>query len=93
MEPHPEKSGILVLGSKKFQAKIKDKIKREPISLHKFVLKMKLDDKYLGQIFDSSLATSAFSTVKDRAGKIKGASLEIKQIIEEKFPIPAPSLQ
>ena len=45
--------------------------------------KIKLDDKYLGQIFASSLATSAFSTVKDRAGQIKGAALEIKQIIED----------
>ena len=31
----------------------------------------------------SDLATSALETVKDRVGKIKGASMEIKAIIEE----------
>ena len=51
--------------------------------MQKFVLKVKLEDKYLGQIIGSSLATSACCTVKDRAGKIKGAALEIKQIIED----------
>ena len=31
----------------------------------------------------SDIATSALETVKDRVGKIKGASIEIKAIIEE----------
>ena len=55
----------------------------KPISLQSFVQKVKHKDKYLGQIIGSSLATSAFGTVKYRTGKIKGAALELKHIIED----------
>ena len=44
---------------------------------------MKDVDKYLGQTIGSNLATSAVNTVKERAGKIKGAAMEVKQIIED----------
>ena len=37
----------------------------------------------MGQIIKSSLSTNALATAQDRAGKIKGATLEIKQIIED----------
>ena len=46
-------------------------------------MKEKDKDKYLGQVIKSNIATSALETVKDRVGKIKGASIEIKAIIEE----------
>ena len=37
----------------------------------------------MGQIFESDLRTSALATVKDRQGKIKGAAIEVKSIIED----------
>ena len=46
-------------------------------------MQIKLSDKYLGQTFQSDLATSALATVKDRQGKIKGATIEIRSIIED----------
>ena len=58
-------------------------MEKNPISFSKFNLKEKDKNKYLGQIIKSDLATSALKTVKDRVGKIKGASIEIKAIIEE----------
>ena len=40
--------------------------------------------KYLGQIIHSGgLARSSLATVQERIGRIKGATLEIKSIIEE----------
>ena len=37
---------------------------------------------YLGQTIESNLAVSTLETVKSRAGKIKGAAMEVKAIIE-----------
>ena len=40
--------------------------------------------KYLGQIFHSEgLSRSAEATVEERSGRIRGAALEIKSIVEE----------
>ena len=47
------------------------------------MLKCKSEEKYLGQPIKSALSTSALATAQDRAGKVKGAKLEIKQIIED----------
>ena len=54
-----------------------------PIDFMKFNLKEKEKDKYLGQMIESNLAASALATVQERSGKIKGAAIEIKGIIEE----------
>ena len=44
---------------------------------------LKTNEKYLGQILETNNATSALATVKHRAGRIKGATMEIKSIVEE----------
>ena len=76
---HPDKSGLLLLGSVVFKDKIKKNIKESPIFLDKFSLQIKLSDKYLGQTFQSDLATSALATVKDRQGMLKEATIEIRR--------------
>jgi hypothetical protein len=83
LDAHPDKSGILVLGSLSFQNKIKKELQEEPIHFGQFPLKIKTEDRYLGHIIKSNLASSALATVKERSGKIKGAALEIKQIVED----------
>ena len=83
LHAHPDKSGLLMLGSKEFQENTKKSMKETSIYLDNFCLQTKLSDKYLGQIFQSDLSTSALATVKDRQGKLKGAAIEIKSIIED----------
>ena len=83
LDAHPDKSGYLVLGSPTYINMIKEDIKQDPIYLNNFRLKLKTEEKYLGHLLKSSLSTSALATAQDRAGKIKGATLEIKQIIED----------
>ena len=83
LDAHPDKSGIVILGSKRFKSKIKDELKKEPIRFNNFDLKIKTEDKYLGQMIESDLSTSALATVLERSGKIKGAGIEVKQIIED----------
>ena len=43
-----------------------------------------MKDKYLGQIIhEDGLAASAAATVKDRAGKFKGAVFKIRSVVEK----------
>ena len=50
----------------------------------KFQVKQKVSDKYLGQILHSGgVEASAEATVLERSGRIKGATIEIKSIVEE----------
>ena len=50
----------------------------------KFPVKQKISEKYLGQVLHSGgVECSAQATVMERSGKIKGASMEIKSIVEE----------
>ena len=66
---HPDKTGYLILGTKKYADKTRKEIKGSPIDFGKFNLQEKDKDKYLGQIFKSNLATSALATVQDRVGR------------------------
>ena len=83
LEAHHDKSGLLILGSKKYKDRMKKEVERSPILFNKFSLQTKSQDKYLGQIFESDLKTSALATVTSRQGKIKGAAIEVKSIIED----------
>ena len=83
LEAHPEKSGIIIVGSKSFKEKVKKEILENPIEFHNFKLDVKIKEKYLGQMIESNLASSALATVKERAGKIKGAAMEVKSIVED----------
>ena len=49
-----------------------------------FKLKQKESDRYLGQVLHGGgLDQSAEATVQERTGRIRGATMEIKSIIEE----------
>ena len=66
-----------------YKEKIRQDLKENAIQLDGFKLQTKCLDKYLGQVIKSDLASSALATVQDREGKIKGAAIEIKSIIED----------
>ena len=83
LEAHPEKSGILIMGSKKYKKEVGRQLEETSIYLNKFQLKTKENYKYLGQVFQSNLSESALATVQEKAGKIKGAALEVKSVIED----------
>ena len=75
---HPDKTGYLILGSKKNMKGVRKELSSCPIDFMKFNLKEKEKDKYLGQVIESNLAASALATVQERSGKIKGAAIEIR---------------
>ena len=56
----------------------------DPIKLDSFVTKEKMVDKYLGDLFSSEgLGESILETIKDRAGKVKTAMMDVKGVMED----------
>ena len=83
LEAHPDKTCYLILGSEKFKKEAQEEMDTCPIQFNKFTLQEKKADKYLGQVIKSNLSESALATVQQRSGKIKGATMQIKAIIED----------
>ena len=77
LEAHPDKSGLIVLGSEKYKETIRKDLEEIPIYLTNFKLEFKESEKYLGQLIHSNLSRSALETVKSRAGKVKGTAMEV----------------
>ena len=84
LEAHPDKTSYIVCGPPEFKQKVKEDMQKNPLVFGNFEVKEKESDKYLGQVLHGGgLSESALATVKERAGRIKGATIEIKSIIEE----------
>ena len=84
LDAHPDKTCFIVCGSKQFREKVERDLESNPLMFGTFPVKQKISDKYLGQVLHSGgVECSAQATVMERSGKIKGASMEIKSIVEE----------
>ena len=71
LKVHPDKTGFIVMGCKKYKEKVYTELKENPIMVGKFVTTEKEVDKYLGDLMHSDgLAASVEATVKDRTGKV-----------------------
>ena len=86
---HPDKTCYIVCGSKNFKTKVEQDLIDKPLVFDTFNVKQRVSDKYLGQVLHSGgLGCSATATVHDRKGRIKGATMEIRSIVEE-YPMQA----
>ena len=84
LEAHPDKTCFIVCGSRKYRAKVEDDLDKSKLTFGTFPVKRRECDRYLGQMLHGGgLDRSAEATVQERAGRIKGATMEIKTIIEE----------
>jgi hypothetical protein len=84
LDAHPDKTCFLICGSKSFKDKAEKDLKANPLMFATFPVKQKVSDKYLGQVLHSDgVEASATATVQERSGKIKGATMEIRSIVEE----------
>ena len=84
LDAHPDKTCFLVCGSKTFKEKAQKELEGNPLMFDKFPVKQKVSDKYLGQVlYSRGVEASAEATVLARSGRIKGATMEIKSIVEE----------
>ena len=81
---HPDKTCFSVCGSKDFKQKAERDLQTSQLKFDTFQVTQRISNKYLGQTLHSGgVECSAEATVKVRVGRIKGATMEIKSIVEE----------
>jgi hypothetical protein len=79
-----DKTSCLCMGSKKQKDIVRRELEVNPLMCGGFETKLKEQFKWLGQILSSGgLSESVAATIQDREGKIRGACLEISQIIND----------
>jgi hypothetical protein len=79
-----DKTVCLVMGSRKQKQDVWSEIESQPLMCGNFETKMKNSFKWLGQILSTGgLSESVAETVAAREGKIRGACLEIGQIVND----------
>ena len=84
LQAHPDKSCFIVCGSKEYKKKIKEELILTPLSVGEFIMKQEVMVKYLGMILhEDGVQASIRATVEDRIGKIRGATFEIRALIED----------
>ena len=84
LQLNKDKSVLIVMGTKNQKKKIMEEIQKDPIMCGDVQMKVKVADKWLGQQLSSDgLAGSIEATVQAREAKIKGASLEVANIIND----------
>ena len=70
LEAHPDKTGFIVCGSKKYKEKVESDLKSNPLMFGTFPLKQRECDRYLGQMLHGGgFDKSAEATVQERAGR------------------------
>ena len=84
LEAHPDKTCYIICGSKRFKERAENDLRVNPLVFGTFPVKQRVSDKYLGQVIHSGgVESSATATVQERTGRIRGATMEIKSIVEE----------
>jgi hypothetical protein len=79
-----DKSVALVIGSKKQKECIRTELEARPLMCGKVVMNLVDADKWLGQQLSSGgLSQSVAATVAAREGRVRGACLEIADIVED----------
>jgi hypothetical protein len=79
-----EKTVCLVMGTNKQKRKVKLELEAQPLMCGEFETELKDQFKWLGQILSSGgLSDSVSCTVAAREGKIRGACIEITQIVND----------
>ena len=84
LQAHEDKTCFVVFGNKEYMDKIKNELEHSPLMFGTFPMLQRVSERNLGQILQSGgLSESAKATVEERFGNIRGATLEIKSIVEE----------
>ena len=79
-----DKTSYILIGSKKQTSDIRRELESNPLMCGGFETNIKEQFKWLGQILSSGgLSESVKATIEDREGKIRGACLEIGQIVND----------
>ena len=78
------KTVCIILGSKKQKEEVRKEMRRNPLMCGDFETREVEADKWLGQqVSGGGLAASVFATVASREAKVRGACLEIADIVND----------
>ena len=84
LELNRDKSVCIILGSKKQKLEASKELEQNPLKCGDFITKEKAVEKWLGQFISAAgLTDSVAKTVEAREGKIRGACMEIAQIVSD----------
>ena len=84
LDLNTDKTVYIVIGNKKVSEKLRDDIKKEPLTINNTEIKEKEKYKYLGDIIHKDgLSASADATVKAREGRTTSVIIEIKSILDD----------
>ena len=79
-----DKTTFLIIGSRKQKQSILKELEEKPLMCGEFKTEMQPSFKWLGQtLSEGGLSESVSATVEARAGKIRGACLEVAQIVND----------
>ena len=84
LQLNKDKSVLIIMGTKSQKRKILEEMENDPIMCGDVKMKVKSADKWLGQqLSTNGLADSVEATVQAREAKIRGAALEIANIVND----------
>ena len=79
-----DKTVCILMGSRKQKEEVREEMRRKPLMCGMFETKEVEEDKWLGQqVSGGGLAASVYATVASREAKVRGACLEIADIIND----------
>ena len=84
LELNQTKTIYMLMGSRKQLKEAREELAARPLTCGSFVTEERQVDKWLGQVLSSKgLADSVAETIAAREGKIRGAALEIADVVND----------
>ena len=81
---HPDKTVLILIGTKKFMQEANEEIKKDPIKFGDFKVKVVDEEVYLGDVISArGLEASIDGTVRKRLGKVRGAMYECRAVMSD----------
>ena len=83
LDYHNSKSGMIIIGGRKFQKKTRESLSRNPVNFCGKPMTVFDSERYLGEIIGHSLSESVFLTIMKRKGLVQRLISEIRVTIDD----------
>ena len=86
LKAHPDKSRMVVMGSKKFRDKVKKELEADPVMVQGFKLQMSECETYLGaEISEKGARDSVSKSIKKRIKQAFVKEIQLSKILESEW--------
>ena len=84
LEAHPDKSRLVILGSKKIRDEMKEKLEKDPVMVQGWEMKTSESETYLGyQINEKGARESRNQSIEQRVRAARTKSIQLMKILED----------